>query len=347
MPSAARCARTAAKWPAHASHRWSTSRGAAAMSAARSGSFESRSRSGLTFRRAASAGARAAACAWKYARSSSRYAGPALAVADRVEVDGHVGHATHGIEAQAQLDQLRIDRRPGVADGLDVPLPELAVAAGLRPVVAEHRPAQAEPHRLRQGLHAVLDVGAHDARPSPPAAAPSDSPSSPSRRRHAEELLLHDVGGRADAALEDLALLEERRVHLGDSRTGRPARGRCPPGARRPPVRRAAGRGCRGAHGTGASRQVYRRGGAARGRSARRGAAPRDVPPSGALAAPSGALAAPPAAGAHPSPERWPSANMPRLLRRTARCRWRDEDDTALHGPSRSAIFVVSHLFGG
>ena len=29
---------------------------------------------------------------------------------------------------------------PGVADGLDVELPELPVAAGLRAVVAEHRP---------------------------------------------------------------------------------------------------------------------------------------------------------------------------------------------------------------
>ena len=53
---------------------------------------------------------------------------------------------------------------PGIADRLDVPLPELAVAAGLRPVVAEHRPEQRQPHRLRPGLHAVLDVGADDAR---------------------------------------------------------------------------------------------------------------------------------------------------------------------------------------
>ena len=138
----------------------------------------------------------------------------ALAVADRIQVDGHVGHAARGVEAQAELDQLRVDRRTGVADGLDVPLPELAIAARLRPIVAEHRAAQADAHRLRQGLHAVLEVGTHDAggrlRPQRPAVALLAA-----RRRNPEELLLHDIGRRADAALEDLALLEERRVHLG------------------------------------------------------------------------------------------------------------------------------------
>ena len=114
----------------------------------------------------------------------------------------------------AELDDLGVDGRAGVADGLDVPLPELAEAAGLRAVVAEHRPEQRDLDRLRPRLEAVLDVGAHDARrrlrPEGPAlpflAAAGADP---------EELLLDDVRGRADAALEDLAALEERRLDAG------------------------------------------------------------------------------------------------------------------------------------
>ena len=52
------------------------------------------------------------------------------------------------------------------------------------------------------------------------------------------------------------AQLEERRLHLGGSRSARRGRGRSARGARRPPVRRAAGRASHGALGTGASRSL-------------------------------------------------------------------------------------------
>ena len=69
--------------------------------------------------------------------------GPARRVPDRVEQDLDAVEPDVPVEAQAELDQLRVDGRPGIADRLDVELPELAVAAGLRAVVAEHRPDRA------------------------------------------------------------------------------------------------------------------------------------------------------------------------------------------------------------
>ena len=99
---------------------------------------------------------------------------------------------------------------PGVADRLDVELPELAVAAGLRAVVAEHRPGRRQLHRLRPGLHAVLDVGTDDARGGLRAQCPRLRLLR--ARREPEQLLLDDVGDLADPALEDRRLLEQRRL---------------------------------------------------------------------------------------------------------------------------------------
>ena len=83
------------------------------------------------------------------------------AVTDRVEQHLHAAQPGLGIEAQAEVDDLRVDGRSRVADRLHVELPELAVAAGLRPVVAEHRARQGQPHGLWERLHAVLDVRPH------------------------------------------------------------------------------------------------------------------------------------------------------------------------------------------
>ena len=117
--------------------------------------------------------------------------GPAGRIADRVDVDLDIGQPRLAVEAGAELDQLRVDRRPGVADRLHVPLPELAEATGLRPVVAEHRvrSGSASPATARCASRAGGRPGR--CRPSPPAGAPtSRSPRSaagggraPSRRR--------------------------------------------------------------------------------------------------------------------------------------------------------------------
>ncbi len=136
--------------------------------------------------------------------------GPAGRVADRVERHLDVRQARVPEEPRRELDDLRIDRRTRVADRLDVELPELAVAPGLRPVVAEHRTGLGQLHRLRPGLHPVLDVGADDAggrlRPERPRLAVLGP------RREPEQLLLDDVGDLADPALEDVGLLEQRRL---------------------------------------------------------------------------------------------------------------------------------------
>ncbi len=144
---------------------------------------------------------------------------PAGRIADRVDEDLDVVEAGLTVEAQPELDQLGVDRGARVADRLHVPLPELAVATGLGPVVAEHRAGQGELHRLGPGLHPVLDVGATDAgrrlRPKRPALALL-APA----RRDAEELLLHDVRDLADPTLEDRPLLEEGNLDLPVSVAG-------------------------------------------------------------------------------------------------------------------------------
>ncbi len=116
------------------------------------------------------------------------------------------------VEPGAELHDLGIDRRSGIADRLDVELPELAIAARLRTVVAEHRPDRRQLHRLRPGLHPVLDVGPDD----PGGRLGSERPrlGLVGSGSEPEELLLDGVGGLAEPALEDRGLLEHRRLDL-------------------------------------------------------------------------------------------------------------------------------------
>ena len=117
-----------------------------------------------------------------------------------------------GEEGGGQLDDLRVDGRSGIADDLHVELPELPIAAGLRPVVAEHRSRERQLHRLGPGAHAVLHVGAHDAGGGLRAERPSLALLFAAPGLHAEELLLHHVRDLAHATLVDRRLLEERRL---------------------------------------------------------------------------------------------------------------------------------------
>jgi hypothetical protein len=136
--------------------------------------------------------------------------GAAGRVADRVEEHLDAAQACIGVEPRRQLDDLGIHGRTRIADGLDVELPELAVAAGLWAVVPEHRADLVDPDGLRPRLHPVLDICAHDPcrrlRPERPRfglLAARDDP---------EQLLLDDVGHLADAALEHRHLFEHRRL---------------------------------------------------------------------------------------------------------------------------------------
>src|SRR5437764_1608944 len=87
-----------------------------------------------------------------------------LSGADRVDAQYEVAQSKLFIQRPLQIDDLDVRGRRGITDAFDAELPELAVAAGLRAVVTEHRPVVEEPHRLRAALHAVLQVGAADGR---------------------------------------------------------------------------------------------------------------------------------------------------------------------------------------
>ena len=86
-------------------------------------------------------------------------------------------------------------------------LVELAVAPGLRALVAEEGPDVGELHRLRQLVHPVLEVGAADRR----RALRPQGQAAPALVLEGEHLLADDVGRLADAALEQLGVLEGRR----------------------------------------------------------------------------------------------------------------------------------------
>ncbi len=107
-----------------------------------------------------------------------------------------------------QQDQLGVEAGVVRADRLGAHLRELPEAPGLGRLVAEERPPVPELHRLRELVHAVLDVGAADA----------GGALGPQRQRppglvlEGEHLLLHDVGGLPDAAREQVGVLEDRRV---------------------------------------------------------------------------------------------------------------------------------------
>ncbi len=187
-------------------------RGAAAFSAAIAGSFESSRRRTLRSSRSCSVGGSAVAVRLEVGRQLRDVGGPACGVTDRVQQDLDALEPGVAEDPHPELDDLGVDRRTGIADGLDVELPELAVASGLRPVVAEHRAGHREPDRLRPRVHAVLEVRPDDAggglRTERPRFGLLGS------RLDPEELLLDDVGDLADAPLEDVGLLEHRRGDL-------------------------------------------------------------------------------------------------------------------------------------
>ena len=142
------------------------------------------------------------------------------------------GDAARLEEAPQQRDELGVGGRLGRAEELGADLPELAHAALLRALVAEHRAGVVELGELPVAGEAVLERRPNDARGGLRA-----------QRDRAAALVLEgvhllgdDVGRLADAAREDLGVLEQRRVDrlvavareelLGDARQVLP----CPRG---------------------------------------------------------------------------------------------------------------------
>ena len=130
--------------------------------------------------------------------------------------------ADGGVEAHEHDDALGVHAGLLGAQALDAHLVELALAALLRALGAEHRACVHELRRLRALRHQVmLHHGAHDAGralgPQRQAALRLDGAAVKERlqvlaRDSGEHLLRHHVGGLADAAHEELRLLEQRRL---------------------------------------------------------------------------------------------------------------------------------------
>ncbi len=135
--------------------------------------------------------------------------GPALVVADGVELECELVEPYLDQPRASELDDLHVHRRAPNADRLDVELEELPVAPFLRPVVAEHRPDQIEARGLRALVQPAFEVGAHDARCGfgPQGKLPASSV------LKAIELLGHGVGVLAHA-LDQLRVLDDRRLDL-------------------------------------------------------------------------------------------------------------------------------------
>src|ERR1019366_1087356 len=70
-----------------------------------------------------------------------------LEVAEGVDLEREPGDAEGLVETPGDLDHLGVQGRRALADRLDVELPELVVAAGLGPGIAEHRPGELDPDR--------------------------------------------------------------------------------------------------------------------------------------------------------------------------------------------------------
>ena len=171
---------------------------------------------------------------------------PRLQRAEAAQPQLHPGHAELAEQVGEQHDRLGVGQRRVGPDRLGAELVELAVAARLRALVAEERAEVGELHRLRQLVHPVLEVGAADRRrPLRP-----QGQAAPALVLEGEHLLADDVGGAADAALEQLGVLEGRRrdrlvAGAGEDRRG----GALDPRPRAAPAR-AARRRSRGVPGT-------------------------------------------------------------------------------------------------
>jgi hypothetical protein len=128
--------------------------------------------------------------------------------AEAREPQPQLGNADRPQQLVEEHDRLGVGERRVGADRLHADLVELAKAPRLRCLVAEERPPIPEPHRLGKLVHPVLDVGAADRR----RALRTQGDAAPALVLEGEHLLADDVGRLADAAGEQLGVLEDRRV---------------------------------------------------------------------------------------------------------------------------------------
>ena len=135
----------------------------------------------------------------------------AFGIAERVELENAAIEDREPVEnIGGDRYHLDIGTRFGRPQDLEVDLMELALAALLRPLVAEHRTGGEDLQRQLLGEFAVRHEGAADA----------GSVFRPERQRFIAaigegiHLLGDDIGGLADAAREQLGEFEDRGCHL-------------------------------------------------------------------------------------------------------------------------------------
>ena len=124
----------------------------------------------------------------------------------RLAIRRRSSRAPSSLEQRVQQhDDLGVDAGVVGADRLGADLPELAVAAGLRALVAEERPEVPELHGLRRACAS---------RARGRRGRPARCPRAQQRRTVLEgvHLLLDDVGRLPHAAREQLGVLEHRRL---------------------------------------------------------------------------------------------------------------------------------------
>ena len=138
---------------------------------------------------------------------------PTLRAADGVEAELQVLESERLQEVDGQHDDLSIGHRVLLAERLDTELMEFAHAAGLRAVVAEHRADVEELDERSVAVELVLQVRAHDG--CRVLRAQRDAASAAVFER--VHLLVDDIRAFADAAVEELRVLEERRADLFES----------------------------------------------------------------------------------------------------------------------------------
>ena len=142
----------------------------------------------------------------------------ALGAADGVDVHRQVLHAQPGQQAEGQQNQFRVGRSVLRAEALQAELVVLPQAAVLRRLVAED--GRVEVIHLagqRVGVEAVLHQGAHRAGGS----LGLKGNGAVALVLEGVHFLLHDVGGVAHAAQEQLGVLEHGGAHLAEARLGR------------------------------------------------------------------------------------------------------------------------------
>ena len=140
-------------------------------------------------------------------RVVSRPAGPA---AHGIDERLRLADAEAGEEGVGHLDELGVDGRVLFAEDLDVDLVELAVAALLGLVVAEHGPHVVEAQGRGLEVQPVLDDGPGDGRRV--FGAEGDGPAP--LVDEGVHLLDDDIRGRAGPSFEELGVLDDRGPEL-------------------------------------------------------------------------------------------------------------------------------------